>query len=38
MRLHAWVETEDGTPVAEPASTLAYTPVFTIGGSHQHQP
>ncbi|AJE82648.1 MULTISPECIES: lasso peptide biosynthesis B2 protein [Streptomyces] len=38
IRLHAWVETEDGTPVAEPASTLAYTPALTIGGHHQHQP
>ncbi|MFD8609603.1 lasso peptide biosynthesis B2 protein [Streptomyces sp. NPDC059631] len=38
VRLHAWVETEDGIPVAEPASTLAYTPALTIGGRHQHQP
>ncbi|MFD7532440.1 lasso peptide biosynthesis B2 protein [Streptomyces sp. NPDC059849] len=38
VRLHAWVETEDGTPVAEPAPTLAYTPALTIGGHHQHQP
>ncbi|MEU5898732.1 lasso peptide biosynthesis B2 protein [Streptomyces venezuelae] len=38
VRLHAWVETEDGAPVAEPPSTLAYTPALTIGGHHQHQP
>lgn len=38
VRLHAWVQTEDGTPVAEPPSTLAYTPVLTFGGTHQHQP
>ncbi|MFE0055380.1 lasso peptide biosynthesis B2 protein [Streptomyces sp. NPDC059003] len=37
VRLHAWVETEDGAPVAEPASTLAYTPALTIGDRHQHQ-
>lgn len=38
VRLHAWVETEDGTPVGEPPSTLVYTPALTIGGHHQHQP
>ncbi|MFC8824869.1 lasso peptide biosynthesis B2 protein [Streptomyces sp. NPDC057137] len=37
VRLHAWVETEDGTPVAEPPSTLAFTPALTIGDRHQHQ-
>ncbi|WP_240649585.1 lasso peptide biosynthesis B2 protein [Streptomyces sp. Z26] len=36
IRLHAWVETENGTPVAEPASTLTYTPALTIGGRHRH--
>jgi len=35
---HAWVQTEDGTPIAEPPSTLAYTPALTIGARHQHQP
>ncbi|MFI5530614.1 lasso peptide biosynthesis B2 protein [Kitasatospora sp. NPDC051853] len=34
VRLHAWVQTEDGVPVAEPPSTLAYTPVLTIGARH----
>ncbi|MBI1759594.1 MAG: lasso peptide biosynthesis B2 protein [Actinobacteria bacterium] len=38
VRLHAWVQTEDGTPVAEPPSTLTYSPVLTIGARHQHQP
>ncbi|MEW1675454.1 lasso peptide biosynthesis B2 protein [Streptomyces noursei] len=38
VRLHAWVQTEDGTPVEEPPSTFAYTPALTIGGHHQHQP
>jgi hypothetical protein len=38
IRLHAWVQTDDGTPVAEPPSTLAYTPVLTIGGRHHRQP
>ncbi len=38
VRLHAWVQTEDGTPIAEPPSTLAYTPALTIGARHQHQP
>ncbi|MGQ4515557.1 lasso peptide biosynthesis B2 protein [Streptomyces sp. DW26H14] len=37
VRLHAWVQTEDGTPVAEPASTFAYTPVLTIGARHHRQ-
>ncbi|MES9590464.1 MULTISPECIES: lasso peptide biosynthesis B2 protein [unclassified Streptomyces] len=36
VRLHAWVQTWDGTPVAEPDSTRAYTPVITIGDPH-HQ-
>ncbi|MFD7864500.1 lasso peptide biosynthesis B2 protein [Streptomyces sp. NPDC059783] len=31
VRLHAWVQTVDGTPVAEPLSTLLHTPVLTIG-------
>ncbi|MFJ4681550.1 lasso peptide biosynthesis B2 protein [Kitasatospora sp. NPDC088783] len=34
VRLHAWVQTEDGTPVAELPSTLAYTPVLTLGARH----
>ncbi|MFC7867262.1 lasso peptide biosynthesis B2 protein [Streptomyces murinus] len=38
VRLHAWVQTEDGAPVAEPESTLVYTPVLTIGGRHHRQP
>ncbi|MFE2375447.1 lasso peptide biosynthesis B2 protein [Streptomyces sp. NPDC059398] len=38
IRLHAWVQTGDGAPVAEPPSTLAYTPTLTIGGRHQHLP
>ncbi|MFF7991701.1 lasso peptide biosynthesis B2 protein [Kitasatospora xanthocidica] len=37
VRLHAWVQTEDGSPVAEPPSTLAYTPVLTLGARHRHQ-
>lgn len=37
VRLHAWVQTDDGTPAAEPPSTHAYTPALTIGGHHQHQ-
>lgn len=37
VRLHAWVQTVDGEPVAEPASTFAYTPVLTIGDHHQHR-
>ncbi|WP_369357889.1 lasso peptide biosynthesis B2 protein [Streptomyces sp. cg2] len=37
VRLHAWVQTDDGNPVAEPPSTLAYTPALTIGGHHQHR-
>ncbi|MGW2177917.1 lasso peptide biosynthesis B2 protein [Streptomyces sp. NPDC001732] len=37
VRLHAWVQTWDGTAVAEPESTRAYTPVLTIGDPH-HQP
>lgn len=36
VRLHAWVQTASGTPVAEPPATLAYTPVLTIGGTHHH--
>lgn len=30
IRLHAWVETDNGHPVAEPASTLKYTPLRII--------
>jgi hypothetical protein len=37
VRLHAWVQTEDGAPAAEPPSTLAYTPVLTIGARHHRQ-
>ncbi|MEU2670755.1 lasso peptide biosynthesis B2 protein [Streptomyces sp. NPDC007164] len=36
VRLHAWVQTWDGTTVAEPDSTRSYTPVITIGDPH-HQ-
>ncbi|WP_424213530.1 lasso peptide biosynthesis B2 protein [Streptomyces sp. BI20] len=36
VRLHAWVQTGDGTTAAEPDSTRAYTPVLTIGDPH-HQ-
>lgn len=38
VRLHAWVQTVDGDTVAEPPSTLAYTPALTIGARHQHHP
>lgn len=38
VRLHAWVQTVDAIPVGEPPSTLAFTPVLTIGGRHQRQP
>ncbi|MEU6488441.1 lasso peptide biosynthesis B2 protein [Streptomyces sp. NPDC046887] len=31
VRLHAWVQTGDGIPAAEPPSTLLYTPVLMIG-------
>lgn len=34
VRLHAWVQTEDGVPVAEPPSTLVYTPILTLGARH----
>ncbi|MFE0775722.1 lasso peptide biosynthesis B2 protein [Streptomyces sp. NPDC058861] len=34
IRLHAWLTTDDGTPVAEPASTNAYTIALTIGATH----
>ncbi|MGY5080934.1 lasso peptide biosynthesis B2 protein [Streptomyces nigrescens] len=37
VRLHAWVQTDDGAPAAEPPSTLAYTAALTIGARHQHQ-
>jgi hypothetical protein len=37
VRLHAWVQTWDGTTAAEPGTTRAYTPVLTIGDPH-HQP
>ncbi|APU15584.1 lasso peptide biosynthesis B2 protein [Actinoalloteichus fjordicus] len=30
VRLHAWVETDDGHPVAEPPSTLRFTALRTI--------
>lgn len=36
VRLHAWVQTWDGTTAAEPDSTQAYTPVITIGDPHHH--
>lgn len=32
VRLHAWVQTEDGHPVAEPESTAAYVPLTMITG------
>jgi Transglutaminase-like superfamily len=32
VRLHAWLQTPDGQPVAEPESTLSFTPVLTLGG------
>lgn len=35
VRLHAWVQTTDERPVAEPPSTRAYTPVLTLGARHQ---
>lgn len=38
VRLHAWVQTDDGYPVAEPRSTLDYTPLLTIGAGHQQHP
>lgn len=31
VRLHAWLRTVDGQPVAEPESTLSFTPVLTLG-------
>ncbi|MEV0190162.1 lasso peptide biosynthesis B2 protein [Kitasatospora purpeofusca] len=37
VRMHAWVQTEDGTAVGEPVSTLAYTPVLVIGAHHHHR-
>ncbi|MEI5135371.1 lasso peptide biosynthesis B2 protein [Streptomyces libani] len=37
IRLHAWVQTDNGAPAAEPPSTLAYTAALTIGARHQHQ-
>jgi hypothetical protein len=41
IRLHAWVETEDGQPVAEPESTRRYTRLHTIPeqrtGDDHHQ-
>ncbi|MFJ8046057.1 lasso peptide biosynthesis B2 protein [Kitasatospora sp. NPDC096147] len=37
VRLHAWVQTEDGVPVGEPPSTLAYAPVLTLGARHHRQ-
>ncbi|MFI1888350.1 lasso peptide biosynthesis B2 protein [Streptomyces jumonjinensis] len=38
VRLHAWLRTQDEILVAEPPSTLAYTPALTIGARHQSQP
>lgn len=35
VRLHAWIQTVHGETVAEPPSTLAYTPTLTIGACHQ---
>ncbi|GGN30696.1 hypothetical protein GCM10012285_00050 [Streptomyces kronopolitis] len=37
VRLHAWVQTDDGVPAAEPPSTVGYTVALTIGARHQHQ-
>ncbi|MFE7190568.1 lasso peptide biosynthesis B2 protein [Kitasatospora sp. NPDC057595] len=37
VRLHAWVQTEDGTAVGEPDSTRAYTPVLVLGARHRHR-
>ncbi|MEU9333010.1 lasso peptide biosynthesis B2 protein [Streptomyces sp. NPDC048290] len=37
VRLHAWVQTADGAPAAEPPSTLAFTPALTLGARHQRQ-
>ncbi|MFE7558353.1 lasso peptide biosynthesis B2 protein [Kitasatospora sp. NPDC057500] len=37
VRLHAWVQTEDGTRVGEPDSTLAYAPLLVVGVRHQHR-
>ncbi|MFJ7419609.1 lasso peptide biosynthesis B2 protein [Streptomyces uncialis] len=37
VRLHAWIQTDDGDPAAEPPSTLAFTLALTIGARHQHQ-
>ncbi|MEV3870087.1 lasso peptide biosynthesis B2 protein [Streptomyces sp. NPDC049906] len=37
VRLHAWIQTEDGAPAAEPPSTLSFTPALTIGARHQRQ-
>lgn len=37
VRLHAWVQTAGGEPVAEPPATLACTPILTIGGPHHHR-
>lgn len=33
VRLHAWITTHDGLPVAEPPSTRAYTTALTFGAS-----
>ncbi|MFF6793228.1 lasso peptide biosynthesis B2 protein [Streptomyces filamentosus] len=33
VRLHAWIATHDGAPVAEPASTRACTTALTIGAA-----
>jgi hypothetical protein len=33
VRLHAWVETSHGEPVAEPPSTLRYTTLLTVPAS-----
>ncbi|MFE2104410.1 lasso peptide biosynthesis B2 protein [Kitasatospora sp. NPDC059463] len=34
IRLHAWIETVDGTPVAEPTSTGLFTAILSIPGAH----
>ncbi|KOV38079.1 hypothetical protein ADK60_03050 [Streptomyces sp. XY431] len=34
IRLHAWIETVEGTPVAEPTSVHLYTATLSIPGAH----
>ncbi|WP_433225304.1 lasso peptide biosynthesis B2 protein [Microtetraspora malaysiensis] len=36
VRLHAWVQTGCGLPVAEPESTSAYTALTMIAGGYRH--